>query len=257
MFHGLAAELELDFYLVALEYPGSGWSDAMPDGAGLGEIGSAFLDAIDQLNLENFSVYGHHTGNKVAAAMAAAHPDRISKLIFVGQSHSIVASNKQRSGTVGIHRRKLFNATDEREAALVQWADLFSRISSKFWDEKLVRHLPDTGRRGFVARKLADEILSAMSMPSLYNANFAYDLEHDLRNLTSPTLIVEIASPSEDAAIGRQGAHLKKIMKSATVVVLEEPDWRGNTMEHRAADLASLVRSFLLDNPPSPQTARA
>jgi pimeloyl-ACP methyl ester carboxylesterase len=249
MFADLASDLQADFHVVAIEYPGSGWSDPMPGELSFGDIAASFIDVLDQLGLGRCTLYGHHTGNKIAAAMAAAYPDRVNNLIFVGQSHSIVASNAQRSGTVGKLRRKLLESEDNREAALVQWADLFSRINAKWWNEKVVRDIGNDTRRAFVARKVADELLSAMSMPPLYRANFAHDLEHDLRNVQAPTLIIEIATASEDAAIGRQGQHLQRIMKRATVAVLEEPDGPANTMEHRAADLARLVREYLKAGP--------
>lgn len=129
----------------------------------------------------------------------------------------------------------------------VQWSDLFNRINGKWWAEKLVRRIDDDVARAFAARKVADKVLSAMSMPALYRVNFEYDLEHDLRALEAPTLVIEIASPSEDASVGRQDSHLTQIMKNAKVAVLDEPDWHGNTMERRAADLAALVRGFLGD----------
>jgi pimeloyl-ACP methyl ester carboxylesterase len=249
MFWNLAAALEADFYLVVPDFPGSGWSDPLPEEITFQKVGAAFIEVLDHLGLAQFALYGHHVGNKVAAAMAANYPDRVSKLIFVGQSRSIVASNAQRSGTVGSARRKLLESADQREAALVQWADLFNRINSRWWNDELVRDIGNDARRAFVARKVADELLSAMSVPQLFRAILAYDLEHDLRTLTAPTLVIEIASPSEDASAGRQGEILKKIMKNATVAVLEEPNRTGNSMEHRAADLARLVRDFL--KPPS------
>jgi pimeloyl-ACP methyl ester carboxylesterase len=249
MFADLAQGLQADFHVVAIEYPGSGWSDPIPGEVTFGDIAASFIDVLDQLALHRCTLYGHHTGNKIAAAMAAAYPDRVSHLIFVGQSHSIVASNAQRSGTVGKLRRKLLESEDNREAALVQWADLFSRINAKWWNEKVVRDIGNDARRAFVARKVADELLSAMSMPPLYRANFAHDLERDLRNVEAPTLVIEIVTAHEDATVGRQGDILKQIVKRATVAVLEEPDGPANTMEHRAADLARLVREYLTTAP--------
>jgi pimeloyl-ACP methyl ester carboxylesterase len=245
MFAGLAADLEADYYLVCIEYPGSGWSDPLPGETSFADLAATFVEVADRLGIQRFCVYGHHTGNKIAAAIAACYPDRVSHLIFVGQSHSIVASNAHRSGTVGKLRRKLLESSDAREAALVQWADLFGRINSKWWDEKVVRDIASDARRAFVARKVADELLSAMSMPPLYRANFAHDLERDLRNVQAPTLVIEIVTAHEDAAVGRQGDALKQLMQRATVAILEEPDGPANTMEHRAADLARLVRDYL------------
>jgi pimeloyl-ACP methyl ester carboxylesterase len=245
MFRELAAELENEFQLVAVDYPGSGWSDPLPTGTSFEEIGAALIDVLDSLALREVVLYGLHTGNKIASAVSADYPDRVARLILVGQSHSIVPSNERRAGTVGKTRRKLLEASDEREAALVHWADLFSGISARWWNETLIRDLANPARRSATILSTADELMSAESMPALYQANFAYDLERDLRRIEAPTLIIEIASPSEDRTIGRQGEHLRSIMKRAEVAVLEEPDRHGNTLEHRAADLANLLRSYL------------
>jgi pimeloyl-ACP methyl ester carboxylesterase len=255
MFKELAVELEEDFYVIAADYPGSGWSDPLPEKISFSELATTFVDLLDQLGLRQSVIYGHHTGNKIGAAMTAAYPERVAKLILVGQSHSIVASNAQRASTVGKTRRKLLEAADEREAALVHWADLFNVISGQWWNEALVRDFGNPARRAAAILKVANEVMSAESMPALYRANFAYDFDHDLRRIDTPTLIIEITSPSEDRTIGRQGDQLRQIMKRATVAVLEEPDRHGNTLEHRAVDLAHLVRTFL-KAPPGEATAK-
>jgi pimeloyl-ACP methyl ester carboxylesterase len=245
MFADFAEILRDEFHLIAIEYPGSGWSEPLAGKISFGDIAAVCIEVLDHLGVTRAAFYGHHTGNKIAASIAAAYPDRTSHLIFVGQSHSIVASNEQRSGTVGRLRRKLLESEDAREAALVQWSDLFNRINAKWWNEKVVRDIANDTRRAFVARKVADELLSAMSMPALYTANFAHDLEKDLRAVAAPTLIIEIVTDHEDAAVGRQGDELKRIMRRATVAELKEPDGPANTMEHRAEDLAKLVRDYI------------
>jgi pimeloyl-ACP methyl ester carboxylesterase len=209
------------------------------------EIAAAFVDVLDALNIKSASIYGHHTGNKIAASMAVGFPDHVKRLFFVGQSHSIIASNAIRANTVGKTRRKLLHAVDDREAALVHWADLFNKVSAEWWPETLVRNISDSTVRTAVITTVVDELMSSASMPSLYQANYSYDLERDLRQIVHPTLVIEIASPAEDQAIGRQGESLCSLMRNATVSVIEEPDRHGNTLEHRAKDLAALVKQFM------------
>jgi len=84
-----------------------------------------------------------------------------------------------------------------------------------------------------------------IAMRRLYEANFAYDLDRDLRRLSCPTLIVEIATPGEDAALGRQGESLLKIIPRSKLATFEAADGLGHTLDDRAEDLARAVLAFL------------
>lgn len=244
MYTGLMTHLDRDYRLFALDYPGSGLSDPLPEGARFEDIAAAFIDAMDALGLDNAFLYGLHTGNKIGAAMAANWPDRFSKIVLAGQSHSLVPNQAQRLGSVGRKRRKLLEATDARESALVQWADLFSIVSTLWWREDLMRNIADPAARRDALTRATDELLASESIPILYTANFAYDLQRDLERITAPTLVVEIATPEEDRQFGRQGPTLLSIMRGAELVTLEEADFHGITLENRAAEVADILRGF-------------
>ena len=79
----------------------------------------------------------------------------------------------------------------------------------------------------------------------LYEANFAYDLERDLRRLSCRTLIVEIATPAEDASVGRQGASLLGIVPNSHLVTFEASDGVGHTLDDRADELAGAIFRFV------------
>src|SRR5205085_6095770 len=145
--------------------------------------------------LDRVHVYGIHGGNKVGAALAAGWPSRVKKLVLAGQSHSIVPSNAKRTGTVGKTRRKLLAPADERETALVRWADLYKTIGNAWWRDGLMRNIAEPAERAKALLKVADEVQSAEGIPHFYAANFAYDFERDLHRISAPTLILEIATP--------------------------------------------------------------
>ncbi len=245
MFASLAVQLADTYRLYALDYPGSGLSDPLPEGATFEEIAAAFIDVLDSLGIDRTSVYGLHTGNKIAAAMAAGFPTRVTKVVLAGQSHSLVPTNERRAATVGRTRRKLLDATDAREQALVHWADLFSVVSALWWREDLMRHIAEAGARRNTITRATDELLASESVPTLYRANFKYDLQRDLARITAPTLVLEIATPGEDHSIGRQGPGLLSMIPSAELVTLEASDYHGITLEDRAPEVAAILRGFL------------
>jgi len=244
MFRDLALAISGEFRCVALDYPGSGGSDPMPDDVTFEVLADAVVDLLDHLGIERACVYGIHTGNKIAAALAANRPSRVLGVILAGQSHSIVPSNERRSQTVGRTRRKLLHAADDREQALVHWADVFNVVSGAWWNEDLMREITSSERRAYAMRKAVDEIASADSMPALYRANFAFDLAGAYARIEVPALILEIATPAEDRTIGRQGAAVQSLLRGAELETLEAEDQHGITLEHHTNQLAPILRRF-------------
>ena len=55
------------------------------------QLADAVVDVIDALGLSRPCLYGIHTGNKIAASVAARYPEKVSALVFCGQSHSLIA----------------------------------------------------------------------------------------------------------------------------------------------------------------------
>lgn len=84
-----------------------------------------------------------------------------------------------------------------------------------------------------------------LAMRQLYEANFAYDLDRDLRRMPCPTLIVEIATPEEDRLLGRQGPALLKVIPQSRLATFEAADGLGHTLDDRAEDLARAIFDFL------------
>lgn len=243
MYVGLAGQLSRDYKIYALDYPGTGSSDPLPPGTTFETIAATCIDFLDELGIADALVYGLLTGNKIAAAMAAHWPARVKKVVLAGQSHSLVPNIEKRSGTVGKTRRKL-PAADAREAALIRWADAYSRVTEFWWCEEMARGLADEKTRGQAIDRAVEELLTTESIPELYRANFAYDLQRDLERITVPTLVLEIATPSEDRLIGRQGPLIQSLVRGSRLVTLEEPDFHGITLENRVEDLAAILREF-------------
>lgn len=71
--------------VVALDLPGHGASDHLPAGAEYSLAGTvhAVLDAADALGWERFAVLGHSMGASIGCLVAAATPDRVSRLAVI------------------------------------------------------------------------------------------------------------------------------------------------------------------------------
>lgn len=78
----IAAELQGEFHVLAMDMRGHGESDWHPDGAYLVEDYVTDLERLaDELNLQDMILTGSSTGGRVAQVYAGLHPDRVSKLI--------------------------------------------------------------------------------------------------------------------------------------------------------------------------------
>ncbi len=243
----LMAHLSASFEVIALDTAGSGYSDPLPAAVTFAVLADAVVEAIRALSLNRPCLYGIHTGNKIAASAAARYADDISALVFCGQTHSLIADKEKRTGHMRQVSANRFQPNpDDPTTPLRGRLALWREIEGMWWRDDLGATPPSPGRVEDSRLAIADLLLSIGSLPQLYTANFAYDLEADLKRIKQPTLIIEIATPHEDRTIGRQGDALKRVMANAELITFEEPDGLGLTLENRADAVAAAIKTFLI-----------
>ena len=81
----LAPLLATRYHVIALDLPGHGHSDHLPDGASYHwpEYVRAVLGAADVLGLAHYALLGHSLGAGIASMVAAARPERIERLLLI------------------------------------------------------------------------------------------------------------------------------------------------------------------------------
>lgn len=84
MYEAVMALLEDDYAMIALDTPGFGQSYLPPQPPTIGYYITAFLEALDGLEIHRFNLFGHHTGAAIAAEMALVAPERIERLLLCG-----------------------------------------------------------------------------------------------------------------------------------------------------------------------------
>jgi pimeloyl-ACP methyl ester carboxylesterase len=232
--------------VVVLDLFGSGYSAPLPAGAGFPHLAAAFAEALTGLCSEPVLLYGIHTGNKIAASLAAHHPELVRGLVLCGQTHSLIVGRDAREAQmrrVSAHRFP----SDTRDPAfgeLRDWVSLWRELEDVWFGPGTFDGTLSGALRASIRTRIADLLLATDSLPDLYRANFVYDLEADLRRITVPTLVVEIATPHEDRVIGRQAEAVTRLVAGSSSIVFEEPDGLGLTLEDRAEDLARAIIGF-------------
>jgi len=242
----LMAALSSTFEVCAINRPGGGYSASFPEGLDFPGWADAITDAIESLSLSRPALYGINTGNKIGASIAARYPELISSLIVCGQSHTIIPDMTRRTELMRrIAGRRVLPDDGDAASQLRGRLGLWRELEMFWWGgDNGLDKLPD---EELISRRLmiADVLLGNDSIRQLYEANFAYDLEADLRRIACPTLIVEIATPQEDQMVGRQGDALRQILQDATLATFEEAGGLGLTLENRAGELAAVISNFL------------
>lgn len=236
---------------IAPDLPGFGNSDPLPPGTTIETLAGCVLDLLDQLGIAQADVYGLHTGNKIATALGVMAPSRVKHLILAGQTHSLIPDQARRNSVIEELVSKQFAQTyidtagQPRTSELTRWADLFRRISNRWWDRAVVGSNLAPAERAHALRVILDDIQSFESNVHLYRANLAYDLGRDFRRLAVPTLILEVVTPHEDHWLGRQGKVVQELIQGSSLVWLEEPSGDALTLENRASDLARIILDFV------------
>jgi pimeloyl-ACP methyl ester carboxylesterase len=226
---------------------GFGNSDPLPAGATIDMLAEGVMASLDAIGEEKAHFYGLHTGNKIAAAIAARWPARVGKLVLAGHSHSLIPDQARRNAVLGDLVKAFLKADPPSDSAvreLKAWATLFRRIEEVWWDDALFADGATAAQVALAKRVVLDYIQSSDSTVGLYRANFSYDVQAAMKQVKAPTLILEIATPAEDRDYGRQGENVSKLIPGSTIATLHEPEGHTHTLEGRADDVARILAEF-------------
>ena len=81
----LLSHLSQHFCCIAFDTPGYGASQPLPDGKdSLNDFAKVLRDAINALGLQDFGLYGTHTGAAIALELAELMPERVTALLLDG-----------------------------------------------------------------------------------------------------------------------------------------------------------------------------
>ncbi len=157
---------------IALDTPGYGMSDTPGAPPSVPEYADWIADALAGLALETAAVVGHHTGAAIGAQLAAAHPERVSRLV--------------------IHGPPLYTAEELAERSARPHFDQTPAADGSHW----------TRRWEFVKELSGDASTASLNESMLHFFNtgetewyghaavWRFDLAEPLAQITAPTLVV-------------------------------------------------------------------
>jgi pimeloyl-ACP methyl ester carboxylesterase len=209
----LIARLTRHFFVVALDLPGSGESDAFEEFPTIATLAEAAIGVLDALGLAEAAFYGIGFGSSVALAGAALHPERVTAIVVQGM---VLPDATQRADLLAHYAPPIAIEPDGGHWYRT-W--LMLRDSQVYWpwyDRRLA-----TLRRvasDFSARALHRWTMDVMRSHTSYAHSVYAALRHDaaaaLGDLKPPlAIVIHHATP-----LSTYDAHLRAIRPDAPVL---------------------------------------
>ena len=258
MYWKLIPLLAQEYRAIAIDYLGFGNSDPLPPSVNPDELAQSVAYFMDALGIKKAHIFGLHTGNKVATALSAQFPSRVSSVMLCGQPHSITYDNQRRvrssfgavtSVSGGIVTRaggwipRAEPSSDESHLVR-SWAATHSRLTTIWWHpDVLANKALSSERLQGLAQRALDFIQSRDSMGDLVPSIAAYDWSSGLRKIQAPTLFIELATPEEVEQYGRQGEALVKVVPNSALATMEGAP--GDAIESMPEEMSQVILGFL------------
>lgn len=214
--------------LVATDARGHGESGRPADGYAPAEFVADALAVLDALAIERALVVGHSMGGTHAIRLAAAHPDRVERLVIVDAGTEAIREGSERARRLSLERPERFEYADDALAYLRRTSPGYSEDVYKNRMRWLFRE--DGG--DFVWRSSRDALASIMS-------SARDDLWDSLRAIRCPVLLVRGTRSnvlSADVA--------ERMVRSLANGRLVELDAGHNVPLDRPTELAEAVMRF-------------
>jgi pimeloyl-ACP methyl ester carboxylesterase len=206
------------FRAIAMDIPGFGGSDPLSEAPAMPALAAAVVRFLDALGLERAHVFGLHTGNKIAAALAADFPARVADLVLAGQTHSLMLDKAGRDRAIhhlSDHYFPKYGESADGAHRVRHWAAAHAETQSLWWPQA-VRTAATVGASDIenAEAQVIDYLQGWRNIKPVYEANFSFDLEESLKRIEARTLILELLTPQE-MQLGEQAERVRSVMKRA------------------------------------------
>ena len=223
------------FRVVALDFPGFGISHPTDDSPLVAAPG-AVTDLLDALGLESVAVVGNSMGGNVAARVAAAHPERVHRLVTIGGLGVALFSASPPEG-VKLLVQFVEDPTRERLLAWMEAMVFDPAILTEEFVELRWRTANEPGALDDLRRMFNPQILAAMRRAPLG----APDQVATLARIKAPTLVTwgrdDRVTPLDNVLLPL------RVIRNCEVHVF--PDCGHWAMIERKAEFERVVLEFL------------
>lgn len=246
-FRQLAPLLAPHFQTIAVDTPGYGNSDPPAQPVRIEGVAATLADFVQQLDIGRVHVFGVHTGNKLAAVLAADWPQLVDRVVLAGYPHSIIPENAARNAAI----RPIFERFHPQYGAdahgshrVRAWAAAQATLNTLWWPQKLLvgADVGDADIADAEAHAI-DYVQGWRNTVAMYEAVFALDLAAAYSRIAAPTLVLEFRVPQE-RHLGEPAARVAATMRAARAAAVETG--YPLALQDSAAAIAHACLPFLL-----------
>lgn len=245
-FRPLAPLLASDFHTIALDTPGYGNSDPLPAEVSIEAMAASVVALLDALELPRAHVLGLHTGNKIAAALAAQFPDRVDRVVLAGHTHSLIVDKQGRDDAIRHlvdHYFPRFGTAADGSHRVREWLMAQADVQSLWWPQQLLQGKEVAAEDVAIAESMVlDHLLGWRSIAATYEAIFEFDLALALRRMKAPTLVLELR-PQDEGHLHAQASAICDLIPGSRAATLEGCD--ASVFRRRPTQVAAAVLPFL------------
>jgi pimeloyl-ACP methyl ester carboxylesterase len=234
------------FRTIAVGIPGFGGSEALPGPPSMRAIAESLVQFLDALGIGRAHFFGLHTGNKIAAALAAHWPSRVNDLVLAGQTHSLILDQARRDEAIrhiADHYFPRYAESADGAHHVRHWAAAHAEMQALWWPQRIrTAATIQASDIDNAEAQVIDYLQGRRSIMPVYEANFSFDLEDHLKRIEARTLVLELLTPQE-MQLGEQAERLRSVMKRAETASVHAD---GEILETDPKRITELVVRFLL-----------
>ncbi len=203
-FRPIITDLEKDFRITVIDFPGHGKSSRPPEPWGVPEFGECVRQLLDQLQINACHIIAHSFGGRVALYLSSHYPERVEKMVLTG-----CAGLKKPQTEEQKKRSREYQKKKEALQKMAKWP-----IVGRIFDNALEKLRQKYGSADYNA-------LDA-EMRKTFVKVISQDLQPYLKDVQASTLLIwgekDLDTP---LWMGRQ---MEKEIRDAGLVVFENDD---------------------------------
>jgi len=245
VYQGLMDLLKKDFYLIAPDYPGHGYSQ-VPDSNyafTFDNISNTIGGLLDSLGIHHYSLYMQDYGAPVGFRLAVKHPERINALI-IQNGNAYMKGFPEAQDTKGELQQYW---RDKNKKYEIDWIDYYRKASLVLPEKRNLASTVNPDRRIMDAEIMLKpgRLELFMQLWFDYGNNVKdYPQWHEYLRKYQPPVLITWGKEDTYFTIPGALAYLKDVPK-AEIHLLNGGHW---AVEENTAEIAELIESFLKRN---------